>query len=380
VAGKRHRARLAVAAALRTGIAALVVLVAAAACGTAASTDGTNRAATTTAVSGPDATITEAGSSLLYPLAQDWANAYKAQSGVTVDTADPGSSKGIAEASAGQVEIGASDAYLSSGDLVKNTALLNIPLTISAQTVIYNLPELSPQTHVQLDGQVLAEIYGGTVTTWSAGAIRKLNPGLTLPNVPIVPVVRSDGSGDTFLFTSYLSTQYPTWDDTIGYGTTVKWPQVQAELPAKGSTGVLSKCEETLGCIAYNGISYLQKATSHGLGYAALYNFAGRYTLPTATAITDSVGSFVTITPPNETISMINGPSQYGYPIVNFEYAIVSTRQPDAAKASMIKAFLTWVITKGNAPSYLAGLGLGFQPLPPTVAALGAAQIAEISS
>jgi phosphate transport system substrate-binding protein len=139
----------------------------------------------------------------------------------------------------------------------------------------------------------------------------------------------------------------------------------------------MNACEATPGCIAYNGISYLSQARASGkIGEAALANSVGQYTLPTSTAIQDSVNSFVSITPPNETISMIDGPSADGYPIVNYEYAVVSTRQPDAGKASAIKAFLKWVITTGNEASYLSTVG--FQRLPPTLVTLGEQQIGEI--
>lgn len=372
MAGRRRWARLAVAAALCTGAAAL------AGCAT-----GANTAVVTARVAPePAGTITESGSGLLYPLAKNWAAAYHQQfPGVTVTTASTGSGKGIALATAGQVDIGASDAYLSSGDLVKNPTLLNIPLTVSAQTVIYNLPGLSTNSHVDLTGTVLAGIYDGSITMWNDPAITRigLNKNLNLPAIPIVPIHRSDGSGDTFLFTSYLSTQDLQWDDTIGYGTTAAWPPAPRATPEKGSINTMDACEATPGCIAYNGISYLSQAQASGkIGEAELANFAGKFTLPTATAIQDSVSSFVSITPPNETISMINGPSADGYPIVNYEYAVVSTRQPDAAKASAIKAFLKWVLTTGNGASYLNTVG--FQPLPTALVSLGEEQIAEIGS
>jgi phosphate transport system substrate-binding protein len=340
---------------------------------------GGNAAAGAHTAAAPAGTITEAGSGLLYPLARSWAAAYHKQfPGVTVTTASVGSGKGIGLAAAGKVDIGASDAYLSSGDLVKNPALLNIPLAISAQTVIYNLPGLSRQDHVHLNGTVLAGIYDGTITTWSDPAITGLNQGLHLPAIKIVPIHRSDSSGDTFLFTSYLSTQDQRWNENIGYGTTAAWPRAPKATPAAGSVATMHDCEAMPGCVAYNGISYLSQAQAGGLGYAALGNAAGRFALPSAGTIQDSVASFVSITPPNETISMINGPSVSGYPIVSYEYAVVSTRQPDAAKASEIKAFLKWVVTTGNAASYLDGFG--FQPLPAALVTLGEQQIAEIGS
>lgn len=109
-----------------------------------------------------------------------------------------------------------------------------------------------------------------------------------------------------------------------------------------------------------------------------LANSADQFTLPTAGAIKASIASFTSITPPNETISMIDGPAAGGYPLVNYEYAVVSTRQPDARRADEIRAFLNWVITKGNAAVYLDSVG--FQPLPAPVAELSAEQIARIGS
>jgi phosphate transport system substrate-binding protein len=351
-----------------------------AACGTAAHP---GQAGLTAASAQPE-TISEAGSSLLAPLMGTWASAYQRQvPGVTVKTASTSSGKGIAAASAGSVDLGASDAYLSSGDVVKTPALVNIPLAIAAQTVIYNLPGMSASNHVKLDGTVLAEIYEGEITTWDDSRIAALNPRVTLPAMKIVPVNRSDMSGDTFLFTSYLSTGSLSapgsqWNNTIGYGTTVTWPDVPGELHEAGSVHVVSACASTPGCVAYNGISYLSQALKAGLGEAELANYAGKYTLPTAQAIQDSVASFVSLTPPNETISLIDGPSPTGYPIVNYEYAVVSTRQPTAGKASALRAFLKWVITTGNQPSYLGPYG--FQPLPGALVELGEQQISEIGS
>ncbi len=376
--GPRGRPTMRLAAA-----AALAALTAA--CGAAAGPSGAGAQAGQAgqqgqaALTADKATITETGSSLLAPLIGSWASGYqRATPGVTVSTKSTSSGTGIAAASAGTTDIGASDAYLSSGDLVKNPSLRNIPLVVSAQTVIYNLPSVSRSDHVRLNGSVLAGIYDGSITRWDDPRIGEINPHVALPSLKIVPVHRSDSSGDTFLFTSYLSTQQPQWNDAIGYGTTVSWPHAPGAAAAKGSSAVLSTCQSTPGCVAYNGISYLRQARGAGLGEAQLANAAGQYLLPTATAIKAAVASFVPITPTNETISMIDGPAVAGYPIVNYEYAVVSSRQPSAAQASQLRAFLHWVITTGNRASYLAPLG--FQPLTGDLVALGETQIGEIGS
>jgi phosphate transport system substrate-binding protein len=195
---------------LHAGVgAALIGLVAA--CGAAApSPTGTAGstpagAAAVNAPKEPLGTLSETGSSLLFPLAKAWAKAYHQDNpAVTVTTASTGSGAGITAATAGTADIGASDAYLSSGDVVKNNTLLNIPLAISAQTVVYNVPSVSQQTHIALDGTVLADIYQGKVTNWNDPAIASLNKGVALPDLTIVPIHRRDSSGDTFLFTSLL--------------------------------------------------------------------------------------------------------------------------------------------------------------------------------
>jgi phosphate transport system substrate-binding protein len=369
-------------------VATAVPLVLATACsggGNASSGSASGLASALSAPAGPipstpapgSQSLSETGSTLLAQLMGTWAAAYHRQyPNVSITTAGTGSGAGIKDASQGKVDIGASDAYLSSGDLVQNPTLLNIPLAVSAQQVNYNLPSLPAGVHLKLDGAVLAQMYQGTITTWNDPAIRHLNPGVALPGTPVVPLRRLESSGDTFLFTSYLSTQSSVWNKGIGYGTTVAWPSATRSVTG-GNKGMVSECKATVGCVAYIGISFLNEARTKGLGWAQLANTLGNYELPSAPAISAAVASFVSSTPANETISMVDGPAPDGYPIVNYEYAIVSIRQRSAAIARDIKAFLHWIITAGNSAQYLAGVQ--FQPLPGDVASQCDAQIAKIS-
>jgi len=367
---------------------AAVPLMLTVACGSSGgSASGTSAPALSAASSGAGApvltpaagpqTLTETGSTLLFPLIGAWAAGYHRQyPNVTVTTAGTGSGAGIAAASAGKASMGASDAYLSSGDLVTNPALLNVPLAIAAQQVNYNLPSLSAGVHLRLNGAVLAQMYQGKITTWNDPAIAALNPGVALPGTRVVPLHRSDSAGDTFLFTSYLSTHSATWNSAIGYGTSVGWPHAPRAVAEHGNAGMVSGCGATAGCVAYIGISYLSAALAARLGEAELANSQGQYVLPTPASISAAVASFVSSTPVNETISMVDGPASGGYPIVNYEYAIVSVKQPSAARARDLKAFLHWAITKGNAAQYLGAVR--FQPLPAAVVSLCDAQIAKI--
>jgi len=322
--------------------------------------------------------LSETGSTLLYPLLGAWAAAYHQRfPNVTITTAATGSGTGIADASAGSANIGASDAFLSSGNLVQDPDLLNIPLAISAQQINYNLPHLRPGAHVRLNGAVLAQMYQGVIRTWNDPAIAALNPGLPLPATKVVPLHRAESSGDTFLFSSYLSTDDPNWNATIGYGTTVAWPAAPGALPEKGNGGMVAGCRTTPGCVAYVGISYLSAALTAGLGEAELENASRQFVLPTGASLQAAVASFVPATPSNEAISMVNGPAAGGYPIVNYEYAIVTAQQPSAIRARDIKAFLHWAITQGNASRFLDQVR--FVALPAPMVSLADAQIARIS-
>jgi phosphate transport system substrate-binding protein len=322
--------------------------------------------------------LSETGASELYPLMNQWRDAYHSKyPNVTITTENTGSGAGISQAAAGAVNIGASGAYLSKGDMTQHPGLMNIALAIDAWQVNYNLPGVTE--HVKLNGKVLAAMYQGTVKTWNDPQITALNPGVNLPDTPVVPIHRSDGSGATFLFTQYLSKQDPDgWGKSPGFGTTVAFPAVPSALGEHGNAGMVTRCAETPGCLAYIGISFLDQTTQKGLGEAQLGNASGKYLLPDAQSIKAAAAGFISQTPENEAISMVNGPAADGYPIINYEYAIVNSKQKDAATAQTVQAFLHWVITDGNNSSFLDQVH--FQPLSASVVKLSDAQIAKITS
>jgi phosphate transport system substrate-binding protein len=312
-------------------------------------------------------TISEAGSSLLYPLWNLWAAGYETTyPNVTLQTAAGGSGKGISYAIAGTIQIGSSDAYLSSSDKQQDPALENIPLAISAQEVFYHLTGVT--AHLRLNGRVLAEIYEGKVKKWNTPAIANLNRGVKLPDTPIVALHRSDGSGDTFLFTTYLSDSTKGWANTVGYNTSVTWPKGADELGETGNSGMVAGCKTTPGCIAYIGISYQTQSLGAGLTYARLQNGVGQYVMPTSKNIANEAAGYATKTPKTGAISMIDGKVHTGYPIINYEYAIVSKKQANANVAKTVRSVLEWTIdpTDGNTESYLSQVG--FRPLPSKVA------------
>jgi phosphate transport system substrate-binding protein len=323
-------------------------------------------------------TVTETGSTLLYPLFNLWAGGYSSKySSVTVSTAPTGSGTGLADAIAGTVNIGASDAYLAPSSLTTTPTLLNIPLAISAQLVAYNIPGVT--AHLVLSGKVLSSIYQGTITTWNDPAIAALNPSVTLPSIPIVTLHRSDGSGDTFLFSTFLSDADPNgWGKTLSFNTTISWPTAPGALGENGNSGMLAGCKATTGCIAYVGISYLTQALQAGLGYAALVNGKGQTVLPTPATITAEAAGFTKKTPSTGTISMEYGKVANGYPIVNYEYAIVNSTQSSSSTAKDIRSLLEWIVNAkaGNSTSYLTQVN--FQPLPASIVTASLKQIKTI--
>ena len=323
--------------------------------------------------------VSETGSTLLYPLFNLWSGGYSDKyPSVTVQTAGTGSGTGISEAENGTINIGASDAYLAPSVTQSNPDLKNIPLAISSQIVAYNVPGVT--AHIKLSGKVLSAIYQGAVTKWNDPQIAGINPGLTLPATPIVTLHRSDSSGDTFLFTSYLSKADSSgWGTKIGFNTTVPWPGAPGALGESGNSGMVSGCKATPGCVAYVGISYLTQTLQSGLGYAALGNAKGNYQLPTQAAIAAEASSFVDKTPPSGSISLIYGPAADGYPIINYEYAIVSTHQTSSSTAKNIRSVLEWAMNPkdGSSSSYLSQVD--FQPLPAKVLGQSVTQVHAIS-
>jgi phosphate transport system substrate-binding protein len=206
---------------------------------------------------------------------------------------------------------------------------------------------------------------------------------VNLPATAVVPLHRSDGSGDTFLFTQYLAKQDPDgWGKSPGVGTTVEFPAVpgaQVEDDAEGKAGMVNGCAANPGCVTYHGTGYLDVARQKGLGEAQLGNPAGNFLLADAQSVQAEAASFASQTPPNQVISLVNGPAANGYPIVNYQYAIVYGNQKDPGTAQALEAFLHWAVTDGSSASFLDSVHTYLWPLPAEVAKLSDAQIAKVA-
>ncbi len=325
-------------------------------------------------------TLNETGSTLLYPLFTQWIPDYaKVVPDVGLTAAATGSGAGIGAAISGKVQIGASDAYMSDEQFAQNPGIINIPVAISAQTVNYNIPGLN-NAGLKLDGPTLAGIYTGKITTWDAPPIVALNPGMQLPHQAIVPIRRVEASGDTFIFTQFLDFSTQTWEDKIGYGTSINWPAVAGEKTATGNDGMVQTTASTPYSVAYIGISFRDAIAKAGLGTAQLKNENGKFLLPTVETINAAASSLDARTPPDERLTLVFAPGDDSYPLINYEYLIVSTRQSDAQTAAALRNFLLWAVSLqgGNASKYLDSVG--FIPLPDFIRALSEKQISRIQA
>ncbi len=307
--------------------------------------------------------LTGAGSTLVAPLMANWISGFEIKEGIPVKYGAVGSGAGIAQITARTVDFGASDAPLTPEQAAACNGCVQVPWALSATGIGFNVPGVKK---LNLTGSILAGIYFGKVTNWNDAKIKKVNPGVKLPNLAITPVFRSDGSGDTYTFTQYLSKISPAWKSEVGFATTVGW---KAGVGAKGNSGITATVVKTPGAIGYISASYLIAA---GLGAAAVQNNAGNYALPNLKNI-ESAASTVKSVPSSNAISIVNPPKKAttAYPISTFTYAIVPH---NAGQKGFLQQFLNYAVTKGQA----YGAALDFAPLPSVVLSAAKKSIASL--
>jgi phosphate transport system substrate-binding protein len=268
----------------------------------------------TTPASG-SGTISGAGSTFAAPVYEQWASALQ---GLTVNYQAVGSGAGITAIESKVVDFGASDPPLKPADeatIAKNgSPAVQIPMFLGAITVSYNLPGV--KSGLKLDGKALGDIFLGKVKTWNDAEIKALNSGVTLPSTPITVIHRSDSSGTTSGFTSFLSQVDPEWKSKVGEGKEVPWPTGTG---AKGNAGVAGAVKQTTGAVGYVEQAY---ALQNNFTYAAVKNKAGQFISPTL-ASTSAAGEGVKI-PANLGIKVINSPNTSAYPITSQTFMVVN--------------------------------------------------------
>lgn len=316
-----------------------------------------------------DIVLQGAGSTLIQPALAIWQPIYSQARGVTVNYSGIGSGGGIAAITSRTVDFGASDAPLTPDQAAQCKGCVQIPWALTATVPVYNIPGVA-DTKLRLDGPTLAKIFLGQVKTWNDAAIKKLNPGLKLPSTSITTVHRSDGSGDTYAFTDYLSKVSPTWKSEVGNATSVSWP---GGVGGKGNPGVAALVSSTPGSIGYISDAYV---IQNHIAKARMKNASGRYTLPSVKSI-EQAAQTVTKVPADNHMSIVNPPKNKKYadawPLSTFTYIIVPQ---STAKAKVIKNFVSWALTHGQAPIRK----LVFAPMPLVVVKAANKTLAGIHS
>ena len=304
------------------------------------------------------AAISGAGATFPAPIYAKWAEAYKAKTGNQLNYQAIGSGGGIKQIEANTVDFGASDKPLKPEDLEKN-GLVQFPTVIGGVVPVVNLPGYKPG-QIRITGRVLADIYLGLIKRWNDPVLQSWNPGVKLPNLPITVVHRSDGSGTTFLFTSYLSMVDPKWQSGPGANDAVNWPVGQG---GKGNDGVAAFVRQTVGSIGYVEYFYAKQSN---LTYLNMQNKAGRWIEPTAKAFAIAAGGADWTKAPGFYLLLLDQPAPAAWPITGATFILMHTRQNNAAAGKEVLAFYDWAYKNGDA---LASQ-LDYVPLPASVKAL----------
>jgi phosphate transport system substrate-binding protein len=298
--------------------------------------------------------INGAGATFPQQIYTKWFDEYqKVDPSVRFNYQGIGSGGGQKQILAETVDFGASDGPMSDENLAKAPrALWHLPTVAGAVAISYNL-DGNPQ--LNLDGPTLAGIFLGTITKWNDPAIAGQNAGVKLPEVDIVVVHRSDGSGTSFIFTDFLSTVSPDWKQKVGKGVSVSWP---VGLGGKGNAGVSGQVKQTPGAIGYVELAY---AHQNKLPFANMKNAAGNFVTPTVDSVTAALAS-ATI-PEDFRFSMVNAPGDKAYPICGTTWLLVYAEQKDHVKGEKLVQFLKWAYSKGE--TFAASLD--YAPLPDAV-------------
>lgn len=312
--------------------------------------------------------VNGAGATFPAPLYRRWFNTFaRVDSGATFNYRPIGSGGGITQISSRAVDFGASDAPMTDTELAAAPGkILHFPTVLGADVIAYNLPKLN--SPLRLTGPVVAEIYLGRITRWNDQAIAGLNPGVNLPDRPIVVCHRSDGSGTTYIFTDYLSKVSVDWSNKVGRGTSVAWP---LGLGGDGNQGVTELLKQTAGAIGYVELIY---ALDNKLPVAPIRNREGRWVEASVRTVTAAAASAAANLPADFRISITDAPGAESYPMSSFTYLLIYQRQTDAAKGKALLGFIQWMLHEGQT----LARPLSYAPLPGKVVAAEETQLKSV--
>jgi len=353
-----------------TGLVALGVLLAA--CSSSSTTSTTTTAPPGGTISAgnagflaadlkaPAGTLNASGSTFVQPFFTKAFYTYTSKNqGLQVNYQGVGSGAGITAFEAGTVNFAASDVPMGASDLAKVPAsagpVIQIPDTLGGVSISYNVPGVTKR--LRLDGPTLAGIFDGSITTWNASQITALNPGVTLPSNAIVPEVRADSSGTTYIFSDYLKSANPTtW--TLGTSKTVAWPSVAVQSPK--NSGVAASIKSTPYSIGYVELAY---AIQNNFTYASVKNAAGVFVTPNLATVAADADQKTNVSATD--FSIVNEPGAGSYPISGYSWAILLQKQTSATTGAQVVKVLDWTTHTGGGQDLAPGLS--YVPLPPAV-------------
>ena len=299
-------------------------------------------------------TITGAGATFPYPVYAKWAEAYKKETGVSLNYQSIGSSGGMRQIRAKTVTFGASDAPVKGADLSKD-GMVQFPAVIGGTIPVFNLEGFKPGD-LRITGDVLAEMFVGYIVNWNDPKIAALNPGKKLPDQTITVVHRADGSGTTFNFTDYLTVVSKLWAEKVGRGAAVKWPAASS-IGGKGNEGVAANVARVKGAVGYVEYAYAKK---NNIPYMSLQNKDGKFIRPDDKTFAAAAAGADWFSVPGMGLSIVNQPGADSWPISTASF-ILMYKQPSDKKASAdVLKFFYWSFKNGKQ----LALDLDYVPLP----------------
>ncbi len=312
--------------------------------------------------------ISGAGATFPFPIYSKWFSEYnKLHPDVQINYQSLGSGAGIRQLTARTVFFGASDGPMTDEQLRSAPApILHFPTVLGGVVPVYNVQGVSGD--LKFTGALLADIYLGKVTKWNDPAIRKINPGVSLPGDDITVVHRSDGSGTSYIFCDYLAKVSPEWKKRVGVATSVNWP---VGLGGKGNEGVSGLVKQSPGAIGYVELIY---ALQNKIPYGSVQNAAGNFVRASTDSVTAAAAAVASEMPSDFRVSITNARGPSAYPISSFTWLLFYENPKDTPSAKTMVDFMKWALTDGQ--KYCSELG--YAPLPANVVKLEMTALGKI--